>query len=245
MSKYNSHAYLILGATYNLREDYAFNMIKEILNVSSLDQIINNPDIIILESEKSIKVEEIRVLIRNAIKAPIGNVKIIFIKESSLMTVQAQNLLLKTLEEPPNNTIFILTGIEYLLLATVRSRCNIIRLDSHSNYAASNSYETSKELLDLYLINNKLAFVKKINDCKQNLNDIIDDFIIFFRDFAISQYQTKPINVDKTIQFKSADDIDDPFKILESLFECKYKLFNNGSIQMTKDILTSQLFKNR
>lgn len=44
------------------------------------------------------------------------------------MAENAQNALLKTLEEPPANTLFLLAGLESGLLPTIRSRCAIIRL---------------------------------------------------------------------------------------------------------------------
>lgn len=48
--------------------------------------------------------------------------------EAHNMEEGAQNALLKTLEEPPANTIFLLAGIEAGLLPTIRSRCAILRL---------------------------------------------------------------------------------------------------------------------
>ncbi|MCL2696412.1 MAG: AAA family ATPase, partial [Clostridiales bacterium] len=43
------------------------------------------------------------------------------------LTAQAQNALLKSLEEPPDDTLFLLTGNEAGLLPTVRSRCMTLR----------------------------------------------------------------------------------------------------------------------
>jgi hypothetical protein len=48
--------------------------------------------------------------------------------EAHTMEEGAQNALLKTLEEPPANTIFLLAGLEAGLLPTIRSRCAILRL---------------------------------------------------------------------------------------------------------------------
>ena len=44
------------------------------------------------------------------------------------LSPQAQNALLKSLEEPPADTLFLLTGNEAGLLPTIRSRCMILRL---------------------------------------------------------------------------------------------------------------------
>jgi len=48
------------------------------------------------------------------------------------MTVQAQNAFLKTLEDPPHNTLFILTGREAGILPTIRSRCSIWRFGAQN-----------------------------------------------------------------------------------------------------------------
>ncbi len=48
--------------------------------------------------------------------------------EAHKMKAEAQNKLLKMLEEPPPNTLFILEGVEAGLLPTIRSRCLIVRL---------------------------------------------------------------------------------------------------------------------
>lgn len=55
--------------------------------------------------------------------------RVVHIMEASKMTIPAQNALLKTLEEPPNNTTFILSlQNANTLLPTIVSRCQIITL---------------------------------------------------------------------------------------------------------------------
>ncbi len=92
----------------------------------------NHPDIIRVTHEKpgSIGVEDIRSQVNNdiAIKPYSGPYKIYIINESEKMTVQAQNALLKTLEEPPAyGVILLLTANADALLPTIASRC--VRLD--------------------------------------------------------------------------------------------------------------------
>lgn len=92
----------------------------------------NHPDIIRVTHEKpgSIGVEDIRSQVNNdiEIKPYSGPYKIYIINESEKMTVQAQNTLLKTLEEPPAyGVILLLTANADALLPTIASRC--VRLD--------------------------------------------------------------------------------------------------------------------
>lgn len=88
----------------------------------------NQPDIIYVQHEKPglISVDEIRTQVNNdiAIKPYSSERKIYIIDEAEKMNVQAQNALLKTLEEPPSYaTIMLLTTNAEALLQTIRSRC--------------------------------------------------------------------------------------------------------------------------
>lgn len=92
----------------------------------------NHPDIIYVTHEKSntISVEEVRTQIVDdvAIKPYYGKYKIYILPEAEKMTPQAQNAILKTIEEPPAYGIFmLLTNNVDMLLPTIQSRC--VRLD--------------------------------------------------------------------------------------------------------------------
>jgi len=93
----------------------------------------NHPDIIMVTHEKpnSISVDDIREQVNNTagIKPYQGPYKIYIIPHADLMTVQAQNALLKTIEEPPEYVvILLLTENADALLATIKSRCVMLKL---------------------------------------------------------------------------------------------------------------------
>ena len=92
----------------------------------------NHPDVKWITHEKanSIGVDEVREQINNdiVIKPYSSKYKVYIIDEAEKMTVQAQNALLKTIEEPPEYAvIMLLTSNIDALLPTIRSRC--VRLD--------------------------------------------------------------------------------------------------------------------
>ena len=92
----------------------------------------NHPDIIMVNHEKpgTISIDEIRdQLIHDvAIKPYCSPHKIYIVPDAEMMTVQAQNAILKTIEEPPEYAvILLLTSNIDSLLPTIRSRC--VRLD--------------------------------------------------------------------------------------------------------------------
>ncbi|GAJ09349.1 unnamed protein product, partial [marine sediment metagenome] len=79
--------------------------------------------------EGSIKIEQIRDLKRQTgYKLFEGKKKVWIIKEADKLTLEAANSLLKILEEPPPDTVFILISkTQERLLPTILSRCEIIR----------------------------------------------------------------------------------------------------------------------
>lgn len=92
----------------------------------------NQPDIITVTHEKpgSISVDEIRVQVNEdiQIKPYSSRYKVYIIPEADLMTVQAQNAILKTIEEPPAYAIIILlTENAQKLLPTICSRCVMLK----------------------------------------------------------------------------------------------------------------------
>jgi len=93
----------------------------------------NQPDIITVKHEKpsSISVDDVRQQINGdiMIKPYSSPYKIYIVPEADLMTVQAQNAILKTIEEPPEYAvIFLLTENADSLLPTIRSRCVMLKL---------------------------------------------------------------------------------------------------------------------
>lgn len=89
----------------------------------------NNPDFTVIEPEgNAIKIDQIRELVKKVYEKPIvSNKKVYIINDSNLMTKEAQNSLLKTLEEPPEYvTIILIASNENLFLPTIKSRCTKI-----------------------------------------------------------------------------------------------------------------------
>ncbi len=81
---------------------------------------------------KNITIDQVRELQLELTKAPFMAKKrfVLFLYADNL-TVEAQNALLKTLEEPPGNTIFILISSNIgKILPTIRSRCRLIKFSS-------------------------------------------------------------------------------------------------------------------
>lgn len=138
-----SHSYLMIGVSgigkkmiatefakgiLCLSEDKACNHCKSCIEFDSN----NNPDFFCIEPEgNSIKIEQIRELQKKIQEKPIiSEKKVYIIDQADLMTKEAQNCLLKTLEEPPEFVTIILVGTnENAFLTTIKSRCMILHFN--------------------------------------------------------------------------------------------------------------------
>lgn len=116
----------------------------------------NHPDIEFVEPEKdrkTISVNRVREIVMSASIVPQTAAKRVFlIDNADLMTVQAQNALLKILEEPPETTVFILTcPSRATLLQTVVSRCTILTVAVPDEQTATEYIKehTNKEMPDI------------------------------------------------------------------------------------------------
>ncbi len=102
----------------------------ENLRALAIDQGKLKPDK--FDPTKNITIDQVRELQLELTKAPFMAKKrfVLFLYADNL-TVEAQNALLKTLEEPPDNTIFILISSNIgKILPTIRSRCRLVKFSS-------------------------------------------------------------------------------------------------------------------
>jgi len=90
-----------------------------------------HPDVLVLEPGDSgaIKIEQVRDVVDRAAYRPFeGRRRVVVIDQADGLVAAAQNALLKTLEEPPSASVFVLlTARPDMLLPTVRSRCIKLR----------------------------------------------------------------------------------------------------------------------
>ena len=90
-----------------------------------------HPDVFTVEPGETgaIKIEQVRGAIERSAYRPFeGKRRVVIVDEADAMAGEAQNALLKTLEEPPASSAFILvTSRPDMLLPTVRSRCQHLR----------------------------------------------------------------------------------------------------------------------
>ena len=115
-----------------LNENKPCNKCKSCLELENS----NNPDLTIIEPDgNNVKIEQIRELNKKVVEKPIVSTKKVYIiNDADLMTKEAQNCLLKTLEEPQEYVVIILIASnENNILATVKSRCTKLFFENISD----------------------------------------------------------------------------------------------------------------
>jgi len=117
------------------------------------------------EDKKEIPVGDVRALRADASVIPNDSDRKVYIIEGDRLNEQGQNVLLKTLEEPPKFTYFIICANNPgILLDTVRSRCTELRLVSaEASSVSEEAAEAARELVELSVGEDKYALMEHIN----------------------------------------------------------------------------------
>ncbi len=153
MSGSLSHAYLIIGQEGSGKKTLANAFAKLIMCEDPhgdvpcgecsccryFESFGEHPNVALIQTRNkaSIGVSEIRDMSEGVYIEPyIGKRKIYIINEAEKMTQQAQNALLKILEEPPQYVVFLLlSSNRYAMLQTVISRCRTLNMSLYTDNA--------------------------------------------------------------------------------------------------------------
>lgn len=144
----------------------------------------NHPDFSILNEESNvIKINDIRELIEKVIEKPIlSEKKVYIINDADKMTKEAQNCLLKTLEEPQDYVVIILIAEnENKILNTIKSRCTRILFENLTNSEIEEllkkeniNIDINKNMYDLF--GGSIGKAKKMIQ-KKELYDLVDNLL--------------------------------------------------------------------
>lgn len=221
----------------------------------------NHPDFKQIEPDEkgSIKIDIIRNMQEEISQKPIISTKKIYIiNDSETMTEEAQNCLLKTLEEPAEYIVIILlTSNESKLLTTVKSRCLKIPMQEISKDDI-NTYlkQNYQDFIDENLIKMsggsigkaiKLQEDKSIYQELSNLLNEIDtkDLSFLFNNSEILYKQKDKINdiLDYIIIYLYNTKERDKLDLIKYVEETKRRLNSNSNYDMCIDYLLMNLAK--
>lgn len=197
----------------------------------------NHPDVVWVthEKENSISVDEIREQINSdiLIKPYDSEYKIYIVPDAEKMTVQAQNAILKTIEEPPEYVIIILLAANSSkLLPTIISRCIEINIKP-----------VNEEIIQKYLIDKMSIDEKTANFCAKFSMGNVGKAIKLAQSEEFNNIKVDCIHLLKYISDMQVYEIMDALKDLT-----KYKLSINDYLDFMlvwyRDILLFKVTKN-
>lgn len=152
------------------------------------------------EQKQTIGIDDIRVLEKNLSLSPRASPLMVgSISNAETLTPEAQNALLKTLEEPPPKTRIILhVQNSMTLLPTIISRCQVIQLNDSSTVPAD---EKTKIIAELLSFEQKkpgavLYRVSQLYPTKEEGKQYIDTLIHILHETIRQQYRKEPGNRD-------------------------------------------------
>ena len=148
------HAYLITGSFHDGMESVAEELAALVLPCGLL-QVKTHPDVHLLEPEsksRKILTQQMRALEEALhLKPQLSSYKIAIIHDADRMVPAAANAFLKTLEEPPDGTLLLLTTtLPEALLETIRSRCIGLPIYSCHAHPQSDHEKKVAELMELF-----------------------------------------------------------------------------------------------
>ena len=249
-----SHSYMFVGKSGIGKRLFAREFAKGLLGDFNKD-ILNYEDykeIGPLEGKKIISVDQIREIIKEANELPTESEKRVFvIDEADKMNSEAQNSILKTLEEPPEYVVIILIVTnESKMLETIKSRCNIIKFDTlkeseiEKYLIKENLLDKSRKDVEIKLLNGSLENVNNLDSMLENY-DYLKVLVSYIKKKDIIQALNNGL-----LLYESKDDIIGLLDLLnivfleERLTKCvfvventKTKILQNNNYNMCIDNL--------
>lgn len=150
------------------------------------DHAIDRFDQIDISEEGSLGIETVRVIQKSLFLKPYkGNYKALVIHHADTLTVEAQNALLKVLEEPPPHVfLFLISTSIKNFLPTILSRCRLVSFEKEQHPVPSDKNKQYEEIVRCIFgsVSDKLALAESVSAKKENQLAWYEECISFLRE---------------------------------------------------------------
>lgn len=141
---------------------------------------------VIATDEQSIGITDIRNMQKTLFLKPYNSEeKVVVMQDAEKLTTEAQNALLKVLEEPPANTyIFLSSATDAAFLPTIISRCKVVFLEEQEKevpFADKETLENDTATIRAGSISARLLLAEKLSAQKETLPTWFERIIVFLR----------------------------------------------------------------
>ncbi len=202
---------LIFGSTKNLREEKIVEIAnseanKDFEKIKDLSGKADIKIIELLEDEKTIGISQTREGVKFLQERPFSyQKKFLIILDCEKLTIQAQNSLLKTLEEPPLYALILLSSkTRNSLLETVVSRCRMVSIRKPRECAVVENNNSLEKILKMNL-GKRLEFASEISkEEKETILELLECWIEEGRDMILKRPSDKNRlkNIKRIIEIK-------------------------------------------
>lgn len=175
---------------------------EAIFNRKDVENLVN----IVKAENNNISIDKIRILSKMVYEKPVKyDYNVFIIEDAGLMKAEAQNALLKTLEELPGYSIVFMTiDNRYKLLNTIISRSQIINvLERKSIDYESETFKNLVYLLNkvfegnYYIINKEKSLIK---DLSENRSEVLKIMTQIYSDAIFNKFETKNLKYNNLIK---------------------------------------------
>ncbi len=166
-------ARLLIGPLETIKKEIQENLALHLRGVN----VNNHPDLLYFSSDSKLGIAESRKIKEFfSLKPYSGKGRAVVLEDATSLTPEAQNALLKTLEELPKHGLFILcANSDAPFLPTVLSRCQIITLQPPRLQAKSNFSADIEKLLESNL-EQRFEYIEKLKDREEFFLSLLDYF---------------------------------------------------------------------
>jgi DNA polymerase-3 subunit gamma/tau len=212
-------------------------------------------DIIEIDGASNRRIEEIRTLRESVKYAPTkGNYKVYIIDEVHMLTTESFNALLKTLEEPPEHTIFIFATTDiHKVPPTIISRCQRFDFRRIELPAIKTLLSKIADAEKIEIDDQSLTLIaKKADGALRDAQSLFDQVISFGGNKIESSELSTMLNlIDEEIYFKISDSVLSKkfaaaFDVTKEVYDKGWNFldFTNGLIEHFRNIMTVVIKKN-
>ncbi len=206
-------------------------------------------DIIEIDGASNRRIDEIRTLRESVKYAPTkGKYKVYIIDEVHMLTTESFNALLKTLEEPPEHTIFIFATTDvHKVPLTIISRCQRFDFRRIEMHAIKNLLKKIAEEEKIDIDDQSLTIIaKKADGALRDAESLFDQIASYSEGKVESSTLSTMLNlIDDEVYFQISDSILNKnfataFEVTKQVFDKGWNFidFTNGLIEHFRNILT-------
>lgn len=236
-----SHAYLFAGPRGTGKTSTA-KIMARMVNCENLSEngkpcgvcgccknFNESSDIVEIDAASNNGVDEIRELRDKVNLVPSSSkYKVYIIDEVHMLTTQAFNALLKTLEEPPSHVIFILATTEfYKIPVTVVSRCQKFQFSRVSNASIVSKLRYIADCEDIVVEDDTLYEIARLSD--GGMRDAINMLD------QLSSFGENKVNLDAVYKLSGTFSYDELYNLICYIFDKNY----DSIISFSEDINVS------